>query len=910
SLEAGKTQSIQINAAIPPGYPPGNYSGILNVTTTNNGYDYLYLNLTVTSNRTWYMYPTYCEANFTVPEGLMCVVIVNNTGNFNISFNVSPQYGNKTWVNITYFEIGPQDYYTVGIYYNVTGEPLQYYNSTFIFDAIEDDAKPSSLELKTVIHPYVGPYIEVNVTPKYILQEERVEIYANITDRSAVGLNWTKVNITRPDGRVDTLNMVKIWEDTEKHQSLWYVQYPSISQNTSLRGEYNVTVYSQDNVGIMGYGKEKFYVYTNLKIFLSTYSDSYPKGSEGRIFYRVFDYLDEPLSNVSVKLEIWDSLGNLTYSENFVTNEDGYIYPVPKFSITDDAPEGTYNLSTYSYYFDPVVNHSSAKVKYYEFNVSGTSQISLKSLYVDLETTVVWYPDNIMKFSIVVYNVSGLPVDPDDLNLTVLDPAGNVYFFVDLASMTREAKGYYVYKFAMPVNTSTGAYTAIAKARKGSIETQRVKMFRVSSGGPYDVRIKILTPEVSQGDTLTFEIYLENMGEVSQDVDVEYWVTDGNQTWYYASEAVYVPVNQNKTLLRSLYIFSNQPVGTYWLVVKVTYSLIQPSIQKNATFKVVEKVIVSPPAPGPAAPTPIVPIAPKAKLVVWKFPGEVNVEGGDVKYIYFYLNNTGNVSITNLELTLSGILTTWFDITPERIEKLEAGNSIRISLELMPPLTNQTTSYNVSLIVIANETSLNVPFKLNVFRSKEELIEYEISVLERKLEWLKNETERKEKLGYDVFQVREVISAAEEELQNAKEYLRNKRYDETLASIIVVSNLIDKGIKLLYSAPKIKVIEARRIPIEFLVLVLIIILGIVFAFVIYSRIKIRKIEERIKPRIEEIKKAFVGPRPEDIKRERERLLRMLEIVERQYRRGIISAKAYEELRKKIEERLEKMSTLE
>ncbi len=903
SLEGGKVQSIQINITIPAGYPPGNYSGILNVTTSNNGYDWLYLNVTVLTNKTWTMHPTHCEANFTVPEGLMCVVRVNNTGNLPINFTITPREGNKTWVNVTNFTLNPQESYVFGVYYNVTGAELKFYNSTFKVDALDIDASPDFMLLTTVINPYVGPLINVSVFPGKIEQTGHIDIYANITDRSGYGIEWVRINVTRPNGTIDSLNMTLVEQYDDKH-SLWYIQYPGTKGDTSLRGIYEIIVYSKDKVGITTQSESKFYVYAKLVVFLSTYQEEYPPGSDGRFFYRVFDYTDNPLGNVSVTIKIYDSLQNLTYESNFTTNEEGYINPLPSFRITSDAPLGNYTLIAFSSYWDNIVNHSSNSEDLYVFKVSGTAKVSLESLYVDVETTVVWYPNNVMKFSIIVYNISGLPVDPEQLNLTVKDPAGNLYLFATIDEMDRVATGYYIYKYAMPSDTPTGAYTAYVTAYQDGKFTQRVAMFRVSAGGPYDVRIKLLEKEVSPGETLPFEIYIENQGEVSQDVDLEYWVEGANDTWYYASEAIYMPALSNKTLLRSVYIFSDQPLGTYYLKVKLTYDPVKPPILKWESFRVVTKVPV-PVAPPPAPPA----VPPVARLIIWRFPSEISIEGGWTRYIIFYLNNTGSVVLHKIELAILGAPANWFTFIPSKIELLEPGKSIEIRLKISPPKVNYSKFYNASLLVISNETTTKKSFKFNLFKSREELLAYEIAKLEKRLKELINQTDYKEKLGYDVSAVRSIIEEIKTQIKVAKDYLKRKKFDECAATLIVISNLIDRGFYLLSIAPKIKVITVPAPPLW--LIILLISIAVVLIFVVFFAVKWKhkliEFEEKIRPRIEELRKIRVARMPEEVRKERERLERVLRVLEREYREGLISARAYEELRRKLRKRLEELT---
>jgi len=49
-----------------------------------------------------------------------------------------------------------------------------------------------------------------------------------------------------------------------------------------------------------------------------------------------------------------------------------------------------------------------------------------------------------------------------------------------------------------------------------------------------------------------------------------------------------VASDSNRSFSRSLFIGSSQALGTYYLNVKMTYSSIQPCIETNRTFSVIE----------------------------------------------------------------------------------------------------------------------------------------------------------------------------------------------------------------------------------------------------------------------------------------------------------------------------------
>ena len=133
--------------------------------------------------------------------------MVENLGNILINFTISPQTGNHTDVNVTNFTVEKNSNYTFSVFYNVTGVNMTTYQSNFSIDAIQADASPDKMNLIVVLLPYQPPLINLTILPESIEQTAYVEFFVNVTDRSDSGVAWVKVNVTRPNGTIDQINM-------------------------------------------------------------------------------------------------------------------------------------------------------------------------------------------------------------------------------------------------------------------------------------------------------------------------------------------------------------------------------------------------------------------------------------------------------------------------------------------------------------------------------------------------------------------------------------------------------------------------------------------------------------------------------------------------------------------------------
>jgi hypothetical protein len=500
------------------------------------------------------------------------------------------------------------------------------------------------------------------------------------------------------------------------------------------------------------------------------------------------------------------------------------------------------------------------------------------------------------------------------MNLTVYDAANNVYFSVNMGSMTREREGYYIYQFAMPVNTSTGMFLADLNVFRGELETQSLKAFRVSSGGPYDVYLNLLEHEVPVGDYLDFEIVVINMGEVSQDVDIDYWVSQGNNSWYYASEAIFVAGLTNKTLQRNAFIFSNQSLGVYTLNVRVRYSNVQPSIEKNETFSVIEYIPTTTTpsgggAGGPGAPpTPEIPVTPEkvSKLEITSYPQEIAIESGWVKYPTVEVKNTGDTDLHSIQLMVTGIPQDWVSFQPDLVNVLLPDEVATFNLRIDIPEGTESNNYNVQLTATSEEVETSKIFKVLIFASRAELIEYEIKKVEDDLNNLKNKTEIAREENKDVTRVLELIVDIESELSNVRKYLSESNYEEALSSVITASNLVERAKYVLDTSVYIKPGFFDIIPVWLILLILLLILVILILLIKMRKIKINMLK-LLKPVAPEAVKAIEMMKEplkkEQLDMEKKKLERTIKLLESQRSEGLISKKAFEELKSRNEDKL-------
>ena len=924
TLDQNNNYSVAVNVSVPLGYPVGTYIGTVNISAENDDYVNLTLNITVPSNRTWTMGPITCGKSETPDEGTACEVTVSNFGNDMINFTVTPEYGNYTQVNETNFYVNGWTNHTFNITYNITDIGQGIYNSIFVVDANQSNSNPSNMTLNVTLYPYLPPLINVTITPNLTEQNSSILILVNLTDRSNTGIKWANITVTNPDGTNNTSNLTLV--NVSGNFSQWNFTYPDGLGNTTLRGNYSVMISSEDNIGNNGNLTQNFTIYTNLVINSETLSSLYLQGDTGSIYYTVKNLTGTGIEGVNVSFIIRDTTNNISHYTMQQSDSEGTIYPLPTFILASDAVVGNYILISNSTYYDSITGNVVSKEVNSTFYVDERT-ITVTGLFADVETAVNWYPDNEMKFGILIYNGEGRPVDPDNMTLTVYRPDDLVYglFPFNMSDMTKQSTGYYLFNYQMDYGTPPGMYLAVLNASQDEFTTNKLKAFRVTQGGPYDVRVNLFENEVPQGDYLDFSLVVENKGSVTQDVFVEYNITDLNGTsyfssggtiyhYYFGSEAVLTPAFTNQSFTRQAYILSNQPLGTYILNAKVTYDYVQPPVNANITFSVTPGVTPTPPIiplPPPTGDNIIYVEEPaeqvRASVLISEFNNNVSLARGATRIENVVVENNGRVGLNNVSLFILGIPTDWFEITPASYSSMTTDQSEVFLIEFNVPQNANTGDYRADLLAVAGVISDQKTINIHVFSSLEELLENEIQKLEEELINLKVDIKVAEREGKDVSGILTIVETIESYIKGAKDDVKSGDLDSAMEKVSSAVALMKKAKELLDTLEALEVEPFLSI---WIVLILLIVI-IVIVFIVVYFWKKKKLKPMLRPYIIQISRIVEGTKKKEVDKgklqeEKEKILRMLKVLEREKSEGLITTNAYKKMKKSLEKKLEEI----
>jgi len=1009
-LAAGNSQIIMVNSSVSSGYPPGSYEGIVNISTSNAGWRNLTLNITVPPSKTWTMTPDECEHYHYPDYGEVCKVNITNTGNLNISFNITPSEGNHSWVNETNFMIQKQESHIFSVLYNVTNADRVWYNSSYTINAT--DADPLNMILTIKLNPLIGPLVNASSIPNMTMQLNSVEIFANVTDRSYKGIDWVEAIITQPGGTIYKANM-SLYVNITGNISTWNITYPGTWGNTSYGGTYDVLVRAIDKDGVPGEATTSFYVYPRLFVELKTYQLEYGRGDAISIYYKAKDAAGIPLENVNATITIEDPSGNLSF-QNFDTSNSNGTIPMPPFTIPSDAIFGNYSLKSVSTYYDKyssqTVNNTQtvefkvveqvtgelsaqlyssvtdSRVDFYiivktvntsqephmtlkVYNLTGlyfeesnftllnktnstfiytynhtvtsgfyvailnvskdglnsetsssfSAPVSTKKINVEIVALPICYADNNVKFSILVKDEFGEFINATNVSAVLYDNNWNT--IIPSFYINQFSTGWYYVQWDIPSSTS-GQYWLYTDAIVDGTTGSDVETFMVLVGGPFKFEIDAPT-EAYIGDDMSFLVEATNEGNADTESKFSCWIDVNEEK---GSEIVWQKLisagetyAENKTILVPTSLI---PENSYQLKCEL-YALNSPYNITYAVDTFIAKSQVSPPTPGGGgAAAPVTPTAmavtkiPKLEIVEL-FPMEINVERGGTTYLMVKIKNSGEVDLYSILSVLEGIPSSWFRVMKgESILTIGEYSFILIKLDI--PVDAEIKNYNIKVKVVSDKIQDERYLNLRVFESKKELVEYLIEKEKKNLEEVKLKALLAQKEEKDVTTIFETLEYAEEYIKLAEAQLESEQYSKSLSSLQNANDLIEKANHLLLKAEVVEVsVFIPFIPYPVYIAAIIIVISILVIIYLIKKIKekeilrgkeLKDIRRTVMAHIPKPKKTETQENLSLLEKEKKETQSLLQTIEREHERGIISDKTYNELKKENEKKLSEIES--
>ena len=223
------------------------------------------------------------------------------------------------------------------------------------------------------------------------------------------------------------------------------------------------------------------------------------------------------------------------------------------------------------------------------------------------------------------------------------------------------------------------------------------------------------------------------------------------------------------------------------------------------------------------------------------------------------------------------------------------------------PKNAKTGEYKANLVATTGTVSDQKAITVNVYQSLEELLRSDIERYKEDLQNLYIDIKVAEREGKDTTTVLELYNEAKTKIDGALQDLENNRTADALDKSSGIPKLITRARDLLNNLGK---IEERALfpPIWIILIVFIVIIVVVIVIVVaWKKKKIAKIRPYIITLgriVEAVKKKGISKEEAEV--EKEKLNRMIKILENERDDGTITGSSYEKMKKSLEEKLSKL----
>jgi hypothetical protein len=637
-LVGGQTSTVNVSINVPVQTTPGNYSGIINVSSTNAGEKYLTLNITVPQNLSWYFVPT---TNFTYNNsfslntpGEVANYTIVNTGNVNLTMNISYIPGGTTCSGSPYdyscqgTTIFSPDYLTYNpTQVNVTkGENATFtvYQKGFtttlndvrvIVKFFNESASPTTNSVEDTFYIYQRP---PNVTNVWFYLDgiagNKSEVNKNLTIKvratDDVNINETamKINVTYGSTTI-TLNATSLCGSfgecvgasgsrtvanftanftpitTGLHSVKVIVFNTEAVPQTHISGTYNFSSYGTTTVNI---SKNISSVTTRTvdKNNKYTFYVNYTINNTGMV------YAYNPFLNFTLNSSIVTGPTNYTFNN---LSSGTNLTKVFQINVSALTPPGTYNVTATINWLNPDTSSNSVSTI---FNITILSNKSFDYSPASLDYTLNSGGQN---SSLLIINNTGNDL-LSSMNLVcytaTLCPVFTISYNESNFNIERNNSRYINISLTAPAGLAAGIYTGGLNITEQNIS----KLISISATVPEN-RSWILSPtalNITRGVSSAGDLQLVTINNTGN-VNLTFEINSSNSSIIGSNVSeIMVPLGSSAYFMLNYSAPSTE--GSFVIVINVTNSSASPTLNNitiNLTTTQTNVTILSPTTASP-----------------------------------------------------------------------------------------------------------------------------------------------------------------------------------------------------------------------------------------------------------------------------------------------------------------------
>ncbi|MDY6778133.1 MAG: hypothetical protein SVU32_05680 [Candidatus Nanohaloarchaea archaeon] len=272
--------------------------------------------------------------------------------------------------------------------------------------------------------------------------------------------------------------------------------------------------------------------------------------------------------------------------------------------------------------------------------------------------------------------------------------------------------------------------------------------------------------------------------------------------------------------------------------------------------------------------------------------------------------NTGDRPLQNVSLVMVGVPPSWYRIRPSGNVDIDPDRKKTFSVRFNVPEGANIQTYNGTFLTTSTRDSDRSAVEVNIFASLKQKIQADIERLQQALQELKDQMEALQEQGADVSELQSLITQIELNLRNARKNLNQSQYQQALNQISNAESLISRSNNIISKIDT----QQRQFERFFQYLPLVgIILGLVAAIIIgiyllrVVRIQpLAPVRERFHDAMVQMKK-HRKQKEEELRDEKRKTERLLELLEAQHKEGIMSDETYQDLKTSAEQKLDRIN---
>jgi hypothetical protein len=307
------------------------------------------------------------------------------------------------------------------------------------------------------------------------------------------------------------------------------------------------------------------------------------------------------------------------------------------------------------------------------------------------------------------FTQSSVYVNPDSIKVSLYDPIGNLV--IGPIAMSLKQTGNYNYTYNVPAGATAGLWQTIVNASKNSVNYISGQYWNLV-GALFDVaNVTVINSNVN---SLDISVDTVNKGQGEADLTLQWNLTRVDNGQLLASDAETFAVSQS-TITKHYY-----PKTDYIGQVKMTFLGRYSTTETAGAYTIFSttpaETPITPPITGgstggggggPIIQTPI-----SAPLMNISFDNNITLTKNIEKIIILKIINSGNTTLNNLILQITGINPEDYSISPSSILSITQGNSAEFKIKFL--ISDLQGEQDLSITIKSDEASKTINLKLNV----------------------------------------------------------------------------------------------------------------------------------------------------------------------------------------------------